>query len=237
MRTRGRLAAGAGLVIAVVVAGAAGLWVATPDPGDLEQRVRTLTQSRGVPLLGENDVPPQLAEAVVAIEDERFYEHHGIDSIGLGRAILYDVTNLCACQGGSTITAQLAKDVYLNGSDRGFNKVVDMVLALKVERTLTKKKILALYLSEITTGFGRYGVTAAACAYFESPLKGLTLGQYALLAGVTQAPSVYDPTVNPDLARQRRAQVLNKMLFEHLITQSQANAANAEPVTSRGPGC
>jgi membrane peptidoglycan carboxypeptidase len=80
-------------------------------------------------------------------------------------------------------------------------------------------------------------VTEAACAYFRAPLDKLTLGQYALLAGVTQAPSVYDPTVNPELARQRRAQVLSKMVVEHLITQAQAQAANAEPVTSVGPGC
>jgi membrane peptidoglycan carboxypeptidase len=234
---RRKVGLGLAVLVTLAAAGAAGLWVATPDPSDIEQRVRAITESRGVELLGENDVPPQLAEAVVAIEDERFYEHHGIDSIGLGRAILYDVSNVCLCQGGSTITAQLAKDVYLHGSDRGFNKVVDMVLALKVERILPKKKILALYLSEITTGFGKFGVTQASCAYFEAPLSKLTLGQYALLAGVTQAPSVYDPTVNPELAKQRRAQVLNKMLFEHLITQSQANAANAEPVTSKGPGC
>jgi membrane peptidoglycan carboxypeptidase len=225
------------LVAVVLLTGFVALWVSTPNPSDIEQRVRTITESRGIPLLGENDVPPELAEAVVAIEDERFFEHHGIDSIGIGRAILYDVTNLCFCQGGSTITAQLAKDVYLGGSSAGFNKVTGMVLALKIERILSKKKVLALYLSEITTGFGRYGVTEAACAYFEAPLSRLTLGQYALLAGVTQAPSVYDPTVNPDLAEQRRAQVLRKMVVQHLITQVEADAANAEPVTSSGPGC
>jgi len=232
-----RLAVVLAVLAAVAVAGGAVLWVATPDPSDIQSRVEALTRSRGGTLLGENDVPPRLAEAVVAIEDERFYEHHGIDSIGLSRALLYDVTNFCLCQGGSTITAQLVKDVYLGGSDRGFNKVVDMVVALKAERVLSKKRILADYLSEITTGFGRYGVTEAACAYFVAPLDNLTLGQYALLAGVTQAPSVYDPTVNPDLARQRRAQVLNKMVVEHLITAAQAQAANAEPVTSVGPGC
>jgi membrane peptidoglycan carboxypeptidase len=182
-------------------------------------------------------VPSQLADAVIAIEDERFYQHHGIDSIGLGRALLYDVTNLCLCQGGSTITQQLVKDLYLHGSDRGFNKVEGMVLALKVERILTKKEILADYLSEITTGFGRYGVTAAACAYFQSPLDELTLGQYALLAGVTQAPSVYDPTVNPEAARSRRSAVLAQMVSEHYVTAAQAESANAEPVLTHGPGC
>jgi membrane peptidoglycan carboxypeptidase len=232
-----RLALGLVVVAAILVPSAITLWVSSPDTGDIHQRVLALTQARGVPLLDENDVPPALAQAVVAIEDERFYSHHGIDSIGLGRALLYDVTNLCLCQGGSTITAQLVKDVYLGGSDRGYNKLQDMVLALKVERILTKRQILAYYLSEITTGFGRYGVTEAACAYFDSPLQGLTLGQYALLAGVTQAPSIYDPTVNPDLARQRRAQVLAKMVANDLITAAQAQAANAEPVVSHGPGC
>ena len=151
--------------------------------------------------------------------------------------MLYDATNLCLCQGGSTVTEQLVKDVFLGGSDRGYNKLQDMVLALKVERVLTKKQIMADYLSEITTGFGRYGVTAAACAYFQAPLPELTLGQYALLAGVTQAPSVYDPTINPEAARERRSQVLAQMVAEHYVSATQAAAANAEPVLTNGPGC
>jgi membrane peptidoglycan carboxypeptidase len=148
--------------------------------------------------------------------------------------------NVCLCQGGSTITEQLVKDVYLGGSDRGRNKVYDMVLALKAERILSKSRIMADYLSEITTGFGLYGVTAAACAYFRAPLQGLTLGQYALLAGVTQAPSYYDPTVNPDAAQERRSEVLAQMVADHYVTAAQAQTANAEPVLARGPdrpGC
>src|SRR4029077_9386982 len=184
--------------------------------------VKELTDQHGVVLLSEEEVPPLLAKAVVATEDERFYSHHGIDSIGLSRAVLYDASNLCLCQGGSTITEQLVKDVYLSGSDRGYNKVEDLVLALKVEGVLTKPQIMADYLSEITTGLGRYGVSEAACAYFNSPLSSLTLGEYALLAGVTQAPSIYDPTVNPDAAQIRRGQVLASMLADHLITRAQA---------------
>src|SRR5947208_3185218 len=232
-----RLALGIVVVATILAPSAITLWVSSPDPSDIGQRVRALTQARGVPLLGEDDVPPLLADAVVAIEDERFFSHHGIDSIGLGRAILYDVTNLCPCQGGSTITAQLAKDVYLGGSDRGYNKVKDMALAIKIERVLTKRQILAAYLSEITTGYGHYGVTEAACVYFRAPLGSLTLSQYALLAGVTQAPSIYDPTVNPDAARQRRSQVLAQMVAEHYITAAQRDKANAEPVVAAGPGC
>jgi membrane peptidoglycan carboxypeptidase len=231
------------LILTLALAAALGgpvlatLWVWTPSGDDVQARVESVAASRGTTVLKPEQVPKRLAQAIVAIEDERFYEHHGIDSIGLGRAVLYDVTNACLCQGGSTITQQLVKDLYLGGSDRGYDKLEDMVLALKVERLLSKDEILADYLSEITTGYGRYGVVAAACAYFGRPLANLTLAQYALLAGVTQAPSVYDPTINPDLARQRRAQVLAQMVAERYVTAAQADAANSEPVTSSGPGC
>jgi membrane peptidoglycan carboxypeptidase len=231
------------LGLAIVVAAAlalpsvATLWVWTPSGDDVQARVEAIAAARGTRVLGPDQVPGTLSRAVVAIEDERFYEHHGIDSVGIARAVLYDAANACLCQGGSTITQQLVKDVYLGGSDRGYNKIEGMVLALKVERVLTKKQILADYLSEITTGLGRYGVVQAACAYFHAPLGSLTLGQYALLAGVTQAPSLYDPTVNPQAAEGRRAQVLAQMVSDHFITAAQANAANAEPVLGTGTGC
>jgi membrane peptidoglycan carboxypeptidase len=229
------------VVVALLIApSAATLWIVTPDVSDIQHRVQTLTETYGVPLLSEDEVPKMLADAVIATEDERFYSHHGIDSIGLARAALYDVVNVCLCQGGSTITEQLVKDIYLGGSDRGYNKLSDLALALKAERVLTKSRIMADYLSEITTGLGRYGVTAAACAYFRAPLHGLTLGQYALLAGVTQAPSIYDPTVNPEAAKERRSEVLAQMVADHYVSASDARAANAEPVLARGPdrpGC
>ena len=214
------------------------LWVSTPSGDGIQQRIRDRVAQLGVVLLKEDEVPPLLADAVIATEDEAFYSHHGIDSIGLGRAILYDVTNTCLCQGGSTITEQLVKDVYLGGSDRGYNKVVDMVVALKVERVINKRQILAYYLSEITTGFGLYGVSAASCTYYHAPLNRLTLGQYALLAGVTQAPSNYDPRVDPVAAAGRRGHVLAAMVVDRMISSAQAAAAAAESVLSTsGPGC
>ena len=231
-----RLAVTTAVLAALAGPGAATLWIWTPDGADVQQRVRAVTAAYGVPILGPDEVPQTLANAVVATEDERFYSHHGVDSIGLARAFLYDVTNVCLCQGGSTITQQLVKDVYLGGSDRGYDKLEDLALALKVERVLTKRQIMSDYLSEISTGFGRYGVTAAACAYFRAPLSRLTLGQYALLAGVTQAPSLYDPTVNPDAALARRSEVLAAMVADHYITTAQARTAQAEPVLDRGPG-
>jgi membrane peptidoglycan carboxypeptidase len=232
-----RLAVSVVVIAAAVAPSLITMWVFTPSADDVQQRVRARTNSFGVVLLREDEVPPLLADAVAATEDERFYSHHGIDSIGLGRAILYDATNLCLCQGGSTITEQLVKDVYLGGSDRGYNKLQDLVLALKVEQVIDKGQIMADYLSVITTGLNRYGVTSAACAYFHAPLRGLTLGQYALLAGVTQAPSLYDPTVDPVAAATRRDHVLEAMVSDRMISQAQAAAASAEPVLSQGPGC
>jgi membrane peptidoglycan carboxypeptidase len=222
------------LLVVLTVPSLATLWVSTPSATDVQSRVDGLTRQYGVVLLGPGDIPTILAKAVVATEDERFYTHHGIDSIGLGRAFLYDAAHRCLCQGGSTITEQLVKDVYLGGSDRGYNKMVDAVLALKVEQVLTKQEILADYLSEITTGFGHRGVSAAACAYYHAPLQSLTLGQYALLAGVTQAPSLYDPTIDPEAAEQRRSEVLALMVSESFITPEEALAANAEPVLVTG---
>jgi penicillin-binding protein 1A len=222
-------------ILAVLAPSALTLWVSTPSTDDIQQRVLDSTTSHGVVLLGEDEVPPVLAQAVVAIEDERFYAHHGIDTIGLGRAFLYDATHGCFCQGGSTITEQLVKDVYLGGSNEGYNKIVDVVMALKVERVIGKRRILADYLSEITTGFNRYGVTQAACEYFHQPLTNLTLGQYALLAGVTQAPSLYDPTIDPDLAAARRSSVLEAMVSHGFITSEEAATANSEPVKAEGP--
>jgi membrane peptidoglycan carboxypeptidase len=227
------------VVLAVLAPVVATLWVSTPAVTDVRAREATDVRSHGSVLLRPDEVPPQLAQAVIATEDERFYAHHGIDTIGLARAVLYDGTNRCFCQGGSTITEQLVKELYLNGSDRGYNKLVDMVLALKVELVLSKGEILAYYLSEIPTGLNRYGVNNAACAYFHKRLNQLDLAQYALLAGVTQAPSVYDPTVDPDAAQQRRADVLAGMVSQGFITPQQAADAAQEPVvaaTASPPG-
>jgi penicillin-binding protein 1A len=230
-----RLGLAIGVIVTLVAPSAVTLWVSTPSADDVQKRVLDATRVNGVVLLTEDQVPSLLAQAVVATEDERFYSHHGIDTIGLGRAFLYDATHYCLCQGGSTITEQLVKDVYLNGSNEGYNKIVDIVMALKVERVIGKRRIMADYLSEITTGSNRFGVSAAACAYFHQPLDRLTIGQYALLAGVTQAPSLYDPTIDPDLAAIRRSSVLTAMVDHKIISPEQAATANAEPVLTPGP--
>src|SRR5260370_593126 len=200
----GRVGAVIAVLAAVIAPIVVTLWVSTPDVSDVQARVAAVTRGHAVVLLRPDQVPDLLAKAVVATEDSRFYTHHGIDTVGQARAVLYDATNRCFCEGGSTITQQLVKQLYLNGSDRGRDKVTDMVLALKVEQVLSKQQIMADYLSEIATGFGRYGVTEAAGVYFKASLGNLTLGQYSMLAGGKQAPSVDDPKANPSAADQRR---------------------------------
>src|SRR6266568_3174132 len=229
-----RIGAVMAVLAAVIAPVVVTLWVSTPGVADVQERVAALTRERGVVLLRPDQVPDLLAQAVVATEDSRFYSHHGLDTVGLARSLVYDATNRCLCEGGSTITQQLVKQLYLNGSDRGRDKINDMMLALKVEQVLSKPQIMADYLSEIATGLGRYGVEKAACVYFHAPLSNLTLGQYALLAGVTQAPSVYDPTVNPSAAEQRRSDVLRDMVNERYITAAEAAAADQEPVLAGG---
>lgn len=216
--------------------GGALLWISTPSAADLQARVDRLLTAHHASLMRAAAIPPLLADAVIATEDERFYENHGIDLIGVGRALVYDVSHLCACQGGSTITEQLVKDVYLGGSDAGPTKLVDMVLALKVAFRYSKAQVLTDYLSEVPTGYGRYGMPNAACAYFHRPLGELDLGQLALLAGLPQAPSALDPLLHPAAALARRAQVLDAMVDDGYVTAAQAAAAAREPPVATAPG-
>lgn len=211
-------------------------WFATPSGTDLQTRVDAMAATEGTTLLAPGSVPPLLAQAIVATEDERFYQNHGLDVIGVARALLYDLTHLCACQGGSTITQQLAKEVYLDGSDAGISKLADWALALKLSFRYSKDQILADYLSIVPTGYGRWGMVNAACADFHRPLASLDLGEAALLAGLPQAPAIYDPLLHPDAAADRRRDVLADMVSQGDITTAQATQAATEPVTLPGPG-
>lgn len=229
----GRLLRLVGLLalIAALFALLIGAWayVLTPTADDVQTRVDAYARDRGAAVLSASAVPQQLSDAIVAIEDERFYQHHGVDSLGVARALLDDIRYRCACEGGSTITQQIAKLVYLDGSDYGFNKVEGMALALKIEMHLEKPEILADYLSIVPTGPTRTGMPAAACAYFGRPLNQLDLAAYALLAGLPQAPSFYDPLLHPEAALNRRAAVLHQLREDGFITPEELTAATAEP--------
>ena len=221
----------------VVVAGTAALTIATPSADDLQPRVARIAAAAHVPVLQPAQVPDPLAHALASIEDERFYSHHGLDSIGFLRAVFNDIRYRCLCEGGSTITEQLADMAYYSGRGRGSRKVQSMTVALKIELETSKQQILADYLSIVPSGYGLTGARAAACAFFGHGLESLTVAEAAEIAGMPQAPSVYDPRRNPAAARARRADVLRRMLEEGYIDAGQRAQADAAPVVSSGPGC
>ncbi len=226
---------------AIILAGlAAGVfaWLATPDVHDAQSRVEALAARYNVPVLNPAAVPELLALAVVATEDERFYVHHGIDVLGIFRAVIDDLRMGCFCEGASTLTEQLVKEVYLNGSDTGLDKLVDVTVAFKLEFVLDKPRILADWLTLAPTGPVLYGVGPAACAYFGRPLAALDLAQYALLAGLPQSPVAYDPLTHPEAALRRRGQVLDAMVGHQYVSVAEAASARAEPLLPAArPGC
>ena len=225
------------MLAALVLAGAGFLWTSTPSGGDLAGRVEAAATAAGVPVLPAEQVPAVLAEAIVAIEDERFYSHHGPDTIGLARALWVDASHFCACEGGSTITQQLVNLTYYPGVSRLGRKLPSLAVAFKVETHATKAVILADYLSIVPTGQGLVGARAAACAYFGHDLSQLTLAEAAEIAGMPQAPSSYDPRFFPDHALARRGQVLSKMVELGMIDAASARAAQAQPVLAARTGC
>lgn len=220
-------------LVALAISGVyAGTWMATPSTLGLRAAVRRLDLSHATAPLSAAATPHQLAEAITAVEDQTFYSDHGVNVQGLIRAAAYDLVHLCKCQGGSTITEQLAEDLYLNGSDRSiWGRWVDIVLALKIEDHLGKSQVLTAYLSEVRLGAGTVGMEQASLKYFHQGLSRDDLAQLALLAGLPQAPSLLDPLVNPEGAKERRAAVLAQMVAVGDISRSAARHANAAPIT------
>ncbi|HSR73087.1 MAG TPA: PBP1A family penicillin-binding protein [Kiloniellales bacterium] len=171
------------------------------------------------------DLPPHLPRAVLAVEDRRFYDHFGIDLIGLGRAMMANLRAGEIVQGGSTITQQLAKNLFLSPERTIKRKIQEMMLALWLERKFTKDQILSLYLNRVYLGAGTYGVDAAARHYFGKPASAVNLYEAALLAGLLKAPSRYNPVRAEALAERRTALVLDAMVDAGFITGAQAEAA------------
>ena len=225
----------AAVIVGVAVIGSALLVLTTPSGEAIDGLIAAEAQRHGVQRLRAGDVPTQLADLLVATEDERFFSHHGIDVLGVGRAMLSDLQRGCLCEGGSTLTQQLVKEAYLGGSDYGLNKLRGVALAFKVELVTSKRQILADYLTITPFGAGVYGASAAACLYFRRPLARLDLAQYALLAGMPQAPSAYEPRYHPVAAGWRRGLVLDRAVAEGFISQEEARAANAEPLLAEAP--
>ena len=161
--------------------------------------------------LGLEDLPPYLPEAVIAVEDRRFYWHFGIDPIGLTRAMVANFRAGRIVQGGSTVTQQLGKNLFLKPERTIARKVQEVILAVWLEAKLTKKEILELYLNRVYLGAGAFGVDAAAHRYFGKSARYVTLDEAATLAGLLKAPGTYSPIINPDAAAARTATVVRAM--------------------------
>ena len=181
-------------------------------------------------------IPERVKQAFIAAEDKNFYRHFGVDPIGIVRAVFENVRRLRERRrpvGASTITQQVAKNFLLSNEVSLERKIKEAILALRIERTFTKDKILELYLNEIYLGRRSYGVAAAALNYFDKSLDDLTLAEAAFLAGLPKAPSRYDPERDPEAAYRRRAYVIGRMLEDGYITPEEAEKALAEPLVLR----
>ncbi len=184
-------------------------------------------------LVSLNKIPPYLIEALLATEDTRFYSHRGIDPRGIARALLTNLRTLRRAEGGSTITQQLAKVLFLTPEKSLARKMKEILLAFQIEREYPKDKILEMYFNQIYFGHGAYGVEAAAQTYFGKSVDELNLAEAAMLAGLPRAPNTYSPIVDKERARRRRGVVLQRMVEEGFITTEQAEAAAAIPFDER----
>ena len=210
------------------------LWSATDNPSltfvDRNGRVILREGAKDAPPVNLDNVPDYVPNAVIAIEDRRFYKHLGVDFGGLARAGVENVQAGRVVQGGSTLTQQLAKNLFLTHERTFRRKAQEVALALWLEGQFSKREILALYLSRVYFGAGAWGIEAAAERYFDKPAKNLTLSEAALLAGLLKAPSKLNPAAQDTAAKARAKVVLDEMLVQKLISKKDYDAAIAAPL-------
>ena len=175
-----------------------------------------------------------MKQAIVAVEDKRFYEHDGVDVRGIGRALWQDIRSQGLVEGGSTITQQFVKNAYVRNERTIARKVREAALAWQLEQRWSKERILTAYLNTIYFGNGAYGILQAARAYFGKKASELTLPEAALLAGIPTDPSRYDPVQHPAAARARRSHVLAQLEEQGKITRGERRLAERAPLPSPG---
>src|SRR5712671_162791 len=197
--------------------------------------IAQIGEQRRIPATYEQ-IPELVKHAFLAAEDDRFFEHHGIDYIGVVRAVLVDTLSGHKTQGASTITMQTARNVFLTLDKSIRRKLQETFVTYEMEHEFTKEEILGLYLNVIFLGQRAYGVTAAAETYFGKSLDELTVAEAATIAGLPKAPSQYNPIINPQLATGRRSYVLRRMVDVRFIDAATAEAANKQPMQARAHG-
>ena len=186
-------------------------------------------EKRRIPLT-LNQIPPVMVKAFIATEDSRFYEHHGVDPVGIFRAASVALFSGHASQGASTITQQLARNFFLSPEKTLIRKIKEVFLAIRIEQLLSKDEILELYLNKIYLGYRAYGVGAAAQVYFGKSIDQLTLSEMATIAGLPKAPSTFNPLYSLDRATARRNVVLSRMLSEGYISQDEYDRARSDVI-------
>ncbi len=194
----------------------------------LDQKVASVQNMASYTTLEQ--MPEIYPQTVIAAEDHRFYSHRGVDALGLIRAIWNNIRLGELREGGSTITQQLAKNLYFSNARSAERKIAEAFMAWEIEKNLEKDEILELYINVIYYGGGQYCLYDAAQFYLDKTPMELTDGECALLAGLPNAPSAYAPHVHPELAEQRRQQVVDKMVRYGVVDEEQAQAIRAEKV-------
>lgn len=169
-----------------------------------------------------DQMAPDYRNAVIAVEDHRYFDHGPVDFIAIGRAIFNNLKNGKLQEGGSTITQQVAKNIVLSQEQTWIRKVAEIFAAFDLEKNYSKNEIFELYVNTAYFGDGYYGIYEASMGYYQKEPKDLTLEECSMLAGIPNAPSAYAPTINPDLAKKRQSHVLTKMVEYGYITQEEA---------------
>ena len=187
----------------------------------LEKKVEEIQSKKNYTKLSE--LPQTYINAVISVEDHRFYKHHGIDIIAIGRAIVNDIKAMDLVEGGSTITQQIAKNEYFTQEKKFTRKIAEVFMAHEIEKNYSKDEILELYINTIYFGNGYYNIVDACKGYFGKEPKDMTDGECIMLAGIPNAPSVYNPKENSTLAKQRQKQVADKMVEYGFLTQEEEN--------------
>jgi len=170
-----------------------------------------------------SEIPQRYIDAVISVEDRRFFSHKGIDIFSILRAIYTDITTFSLAEGGSTITQQLAKNIYFTQKKEMTRKIAEVFMAIEIEKNCSKEQIFELYVNTIYYGDGYYCIYDASMGYFNKKPSNLDLYECTLLAGIPNAPSIYSPNANATLSKQRHRQVINKMIKYKYITKEEAD--------------
>ena len=186
----------------------------------LEEKISTIKADNNYVFI--NDLPEHYKNAVIAVEDRRFYSHGAIDFISIGRAIVTNIKQKDLVEGGSTITQQVAKNIFFTQKQEATRKIAEIFMAFYLEEHLSKDEILELYVNTCYFGDGYYGIKEASEGYFHKSPINMTLDECTLIAGIPNAPSIYAPTKNPDLARKRQNHVIESMVENGYLSKEQA---------------